>query len=74
MAVLLAALAFGAADYTPERRLRPMALWAVLEGVILDGLPVVSGSLLVPIVVHAPHDVLGFSLFAWLRRGDGSDR
>ena len=67
-AVVLAALLFGGAHYLPDRRLRPMALWAVLEGIVLGGLLVVTGSLLVPVVVHALHDVLGFSLFAWLRR------
>lgn len=68
VAVLVAAIAFGGAHYLPDPRLRPMALWAVLEGVVLGGLLVVTGSLLVPMVVHAIHDVLGFSLFAWLRR------
>ena len=67
-AIVLAALLFGAAHYLPDRRLRPKARGAVLEGVVLGGLLVVTGSLLVPVVVHALHDVLGFSLFAWLRR------
>lgn len=74
LSVLLVSLLFGAAHYLPSQRLRPMALWAVLEGVILGGLLVVTGSLLVPVVVHALHDVLGFSLFAWLRRGTNSRR
>jgi len=68
LSVFLVALLFGAAHYAPERGPRQMALWAVLEGVILGGLLVVTGSLLVPLAVHALHDVLGFSLFAWLRR------
>lgn len=68
LAVLVAALLFGAAHYLPDPQLRPMALWAVLEGVVLGGLLVVTGSLLVPVAVHALHDVLGFSLFALLRR------
>ena len=68
MAVAAAALLFGAAHYVPTRELRPMVLWATLEGVILGGLLVATGSLLVPVVVHVLHDVLGFALFQWLRR------
>jgi len=67
-AVLLAALLFGLAHYLPDRRLRPVALWAVLEGTLLGVAYVVTGSLLVPVVSHALHDVAGFSFFALLRR------
>lgn len=68
LAVIVAALLFGAAHYAPERRLWPFAAWAVLEGLVLGGLLVATGSLLVPVVAHALHDVIGFGLFAWLRR------
>ena len=71
IAVIVAALLFGAAHYLPDLDFRPVAIWAVLEGVILGSLLVVTGSLLVPVAVHALHDVLGFSWFAWLRRGEG---
>lgn len=68
LAVFLAALLFGAAHYGTPRELRPFAAWAVLEGLVLGGLLVATDSLLVPVVVHALHDLLGFSLFAWVRR------
>lgn len=68
LSVVVAALLFGAAHYVPERRLRPFVAWAVLEGLVLGVLLVATASLLVPVVVHALHDVVGFSLFAWLRR------
>ncbi|HKJ59665.1 MAG TPA: CPBP family intramembrane glutamic endopeptidase [Halobacteriales archaeon] len=67
-AVLVAALLFGLAHYLPDRRLRPFVLWACLEGVLLGTAYVVTGSLLVPVVAHALHDVGGFSAFALLRR------
>lgn len=68
VAVVAAAVLFGAAHYIPRWELRPFAAWAVLEGLVLGGLLVVTDSLLVPVVVHTLHDVLGFALFAWLRR------
>ena len=67
VAVLVSALAFGLAHYVPERQLRAMTLWAVLEGALLGAAFVGTGSLVVPVLAHALHDVAGFSLFAWLR-------
>ena len=70
LAVIVAAVCFGVAHYLHAPRLRPMVLWATLEGLLLGGLLVATGSLLVPVIVHALHDVAGFGLFARLRRED----
>lgn len=74
LAVVVAAVSFGVAHYVEAPRFRPMVLWATLEGLLLGGLLVATGSLLVPVVVHALHDVAGFWLFSWLRGRDGSER
>ena len=43
-------------------------LWAFWESVLLGLVYLLSGSLLVSLLVHAAHDVAGFSLFALQRR------
>jgi hypothetical protein len=67
-AVGVAAVAFGLCHLVPRRPLIPFALWAVWEGALLGGVYVLCDSLLVGCVVHALHDVVGFSLFAYQRR------
>lgn len=68
VAIGLSALAFGAAHRLGDPRLAPFTLWAMWEGVLLGGVYVLFNSLLVSVLVHAAHDVIGFSLFAWQRR------
>jgi membrane protease YdiL (CAAX protease family) len=62
-AVALTAALFGALHLLPGRRLAPFALWAALQGVILGTLYLLTGSLLVCVLVHTAHDILGFSIF-----------
>jgi membrane protease YdiL (CAAX protease family) len=66
-ALVLSSLAFGALHRLPDRRLAPFALWAIWEGILLGGVYLAFGSLLVSVLVHAAHDLIGFSLFAWQR-------
>lgn len=66
--LVVSALAFGALHRLRDPRLAPFALWAVWEGVVLGSLYLVFGSLMVSMMVHAAHDGMGFSLFAWERR------
>ncbi len=66
-AVGLSALLFGAMHWQRDSRLALFAVWAAGQGVILGCLYVATGSLLVPMLVHGTHDLLGFSLFAWQR-------
>lgn len=66
-AVSVAAVLFGAAHVVAEDRLGYVALWAVWEGLLLGVLYVTTGSLLVPVIAHALHDVAGFTLLAWER-------
>jgi len=67
-ALALSALAFGTLHIIRDSRLAPFALWAVWEGVLLGGIYLAFGSLLTCVLVHAAHDIIGFSLFAWQRR------
>ena len=67
-ALLLSALTFGAFHRIRDPRLAPFALWAVWEGVLLSGVYLAFGSLLVSILVHAAHDLIGFTLLAHQRR------
>jgi membrane protease YdiL (CAAX protease family) len=67
-ALALSALAFGALHRIRDPRLAPFALWAAWEGVLLGSVYLVFGSLLVSLLVHAAHDVIGFTFFAWRRR------
>jgi membrane protease YdiL (CAAX protease family) len=67
-AILLTALLFGAMHRMPDRRLAPFALWAVLQGLVLGAVYVLTGSLLVPMLIHLAHDISGFSVFAIQRR------
>ena len=64
----VSALAFGALHRLRDPRLAPFALWAFWEGVVLGGVYLAFGSLLVPVLVHSAHDLLGFTLFARERR------
>jgi membrane protease YdiL (CAAX protease family) len=66
--VLIAAFLFALAHLIPTRRLAPFALWAFWEGLLLGLVYVLSGSLLVAMLVHALHDMAGFTLFAFQRR------
>jgi membrane protease YdiL (CAAX protease family) len=70
-AIGLSAALFGTLHLIPDRRLAPFALWAAGQGVILGTLYVATGSVLVPMVVHAIHDSIGFGLLAWQRRSEG---
>lgn len=67
-AILLSALAFAGLHVLPDRRLWPFAVWAVWEGVVLGYLYHMTGSVAVTAVVHALHDVAGFTLFAIQRK------
>lgn len=67
VAVGVAGIAFGLAHYVPAPSIARFTIWAVWEGVLLGALFVLSGSLLVAIVAHALHDVIGFRLLAWQR-------
>jgi membrane protease YdiL (CAAX protease family) len=71
VSVGISALVFGALHLLPDPRLAPFALWAAVQGAILGCLYITTGSLLVPMLVHGMHDVLGFVMFAWQRRLDG---
>lgn len=68
VAVGASALVFGALHLIPTAGLAPFAIWAVWEGLLLGTFYVVTRSLLVLMLLHAAHDFLGFSLFAWQRR------
>jgi membrane protease YdiL (CAAX protease family) len=67
-ALALSALTFGALHQIRDPRLAPFALWAVWEGVLLGAIYLAFGSLLVSILVHAAHDLIGFTLLARQRR------
>ena len=67
-AVAVVALVFGLLHTIPDRTLAPFALWAVWEGALLGTVYVLSDSLGTVVVLHALHDVIGFSLFAVQRR------
>jgi membrane protease YdiL (CAAX protease family) len=69
--LIISALLFGALHRLPEARLAPFTLWAIWEGIVLGGVYLAFGSLLVSIVVHAAHDLIGFTLFAWERHFEG---
>jgi membrane protease YdiL (CAAX protease family) len=66
-AISLSALVFGALHWIRDPRLALFALWAVWEGVLLGGIYLAFGSLLVSLLVHTAHDIIGFTLFAWQR-------
>jgi membrane protease YdiL (CAAX protease family) len=60
----VSALTFGALHWLRDPRLAPFTLWALWEGVVLGCLYLAFGSLLVSMIVHAAHDLIGFTLFA----------
>jgi membrane protease YdiL (CAAX protease family) len=64
VAVGVSALLFGALHTLPGPRLAPFAVWAIWQGVLLGSLYIWTGSLLVVMLVHGAHDMIGFSLFA----------
>jgi membrane protease YdiL (CAAX protease family) len=66
--LVVSALAFGALHWIRDARLTLFALWAVWEGVVLGGVYLAFGSLLVSIIVHTAHDLVGFTLLAWDRQ------
>lgn len=68
LAVVAAALAFGALHVTPGADLGPFALWAVWEGLALGAVFVATGSLPGVAIAHAFHDIVGFATFARQRR------
>ena len=68
LAVTMTAILFGACHLLRDRQLAPFALWAMWQGVLLGTLYVTTGSLLVCLLVHAAHDLGGFTLFAIQRR------
>jgi membrane protease YdiL (CAAX protease family) len=67
-AVVAAAVPFGLCHLIPRWPLVLFAVWAVWEGLLLGGAYVLTDSLLVGCVLHALHDVVGFSVFAYQRR------
>ena len=67
-AVAVTAFVFGLFHLIPRRSLWPFTVWAAWEGALLGYVYVLSESLLVSCVVHALHDVVGFSLIAFQRR------
>jgi membrane protease YdiL (CAAX protease family) len=67
-AIILSALAFGAAHVMPDRRLAPFSLWAFLEGIFLGILYVKTHSLSVVILAHFVNDTCGYALFALERK------
>lgn len=67
-AVVISGAAFGAAHALPDRRLALFAVWSVWEGVVLGALYVWTGSLAAAVILHALHDFVGFSAWAWQRR------
>jgi membrane protease YdiL (CAAX protease family) len=67
-AVAVTAVVFGLCHLIPRRSLWPFTVWATWEGALLGCVYVFSDSLLVSCVVHALHDIVGFSLFAMQRR------
>lgn len=68
-AVAISATIFGLLHLIPRRpRLRPYVIWAIWEGALLGGVYLWSGSLLVSMLVHGAHDIIGFSFFALQRR------
>lgn len=62
------AAAFAVPHVIPDRKLAPFVVWAFWEGLLLNGVYIWSGSLAVSALVHAAHDICGFSVFAWQRR------
>lgn len=67
-AVIAAALPFGALHIINDRKLAAFSIWAVWEGIVLGAVYVYTGSWLVTALVHAAHDVIGFTVFAVQRR------
>jgi membrane protease YdiL (CAAX protease family) len=68
-AIAVTALLFGAAHLPRDAKLAPFALWAVWEGALLGGLYLATGSLLTLTLIHAAHDIVGFTVMAWQRKG-----
>ncbi len=66
-ALATSALFFGAFHLIFKRGFALFGLWAVWEGVLLGGLYLYSGSLLLCVVVHCLHDILGYSFYAFQR-------
>ncbi len=68
LAVLVSGALFGVLHRLPDPRLLPFVTWAILEGVLFGILYIATGSLLVCMVVHGLHDLIGFAMFAAFRR------
>jgi len=67
-AVLITGVIFGLCHAIPKRNAALFNVWAVWEGIVLGAVYVLSGSLLVCVIVHAVHDILGYALFALQRK------
>ena len=69
-AVALAASSavFGLAHMIPQRQLVLFTLWAMWEGMLLGSAYILSGSLLIVVILHVLHDIIGFNVFAVQRR------
>ena len=68
-AVLLTAVVFGLCHLMPTADHWPFCIWAIWEGTLLSLLYIWSdGSLLLCVVIHALHDVVGFALFEYQRK------
>ena len=67
-AIFVSSLFFVAAHVIQEKRLIPFLIWALFEGLILGTVYIMTGSLLIPMIVHFLNDSLGFSLMAYQRK------
>jgi membrane protease YdiL (CAAX protease family) len=70
--LVLSALVFGALHWLRDPRLAPFGFWAIWEGLVLGGVYLAFGSLLVSVIVHAAHDLIGFTLLARERQREAA--
>lgn len=66
--VILTSLLFGLTHLIPQRNLAVFALWSIWESLLLSLLFLWTDSLLIVMVVHGLHDLVGFGLFAYQRK------
>jgi membrane protease YdiL (CAAX protease family) len=68
LALILSALLFGLMHMIPKHPLWIMVIWAFLEGLVLGGIYIWSGSLLLMMILHGLNDGLGFAMMGYQRR------
>jgi hypothetical protein len=56
-----------------DARLAVFAVWAVWEGMLLGAITLATGWSPAVVLIHAAHDVAGFALMAWQRRGPAAE-